>query len=275
VDGFIPYGVLKSLLKGYEENKFINNIRNKIPFPFNMDDIEKVVSSYFIGTITKGYWRGAAAMPFIDIDDNVRAIQVKQFDENNHTIGTNFLHSMAEKHYIKNKQELPTWLKNYIIADRKVSCLFGEHLLKKYPTNTIALVEAPKTALIGTLYFGFPDNPKNLLWLAVYNKSSFSKEKVEVLTGRKVVVFPDLSYNGKTYKEWEAKAMDFMNQMPNTQFILSDFLEKKASDDDKLSGLDIADYLIQCDWRMFRESLKSDVELAELEKINRRIKHAS
>ena len=85
--------------------------------------------------------------------------------------------------------------------ETKVSCLFGEHLLSKYQTNPIALVEAPKTAIIATLYFGFPDNPKNFLWLAVYNLSSLNIDKCKVLQGRKVFLLPDLN----AFDNWSQK----------------------------------------------------------------------
>jgi hypothetical protein len=136
--------------------------------------------------------------------------------------------------------------------DKKVSCLFGEHLLNEFHSNRIALVEAPKTAVYGTLYFGLPETPDQYLWLAVYNKSSFSLDKVKPLQGRFVDVFPDLSKDGGTFREWETKAKEFERQLPGTQFKLFDFLEHEAPEIDREHGLDIADYLIKQDWRAFR-----------------------
>jgi hypothetical protein len=113
-------------------------------------------------------------------------------------IATDFLHSVIEKHYPKEKEApLPAWLESYRESETKVSCLFGEHLLGKYPANPVALVEAPKTAIYGTLYFGFPERPTNLIWLAAYNLSSLTIEKCRELSGRKVFLFPDLSANGQ------------------------------------------------------------------------------
>lgn len=272
--GVISYEILRALLKEYDKNVFIQNLLLKVPYPFYTIDVEKLVSLYYLGTITQGYREGAIALPFIDFDNKIRAIQVKQFDENNHTTGTDFFHAMLRKYYIENSLSQPDWLKAYLDADKKVSCLFGEHLLNKFPSNPIALVEAPKTALIGTLYFGFPDNPNNMLWLAVYNKSSLSRDKVIVLKGRKVIVFPDLSTNGDTFKEWELKIKNIEDEMKDTKFIFSGLLENCATMEDKLKGLDLADYLIKHDWRMFRSGVcqetTSDMELAEFDKINRR-----
>ena len=115
----------------------------------------------------------------------------------------------------------------------------------------IFLVEAPKTALIGTLYFGFPGDGAPL-WLATYNKSSFTYDRVKALEGREVYVFPDLSKTGNTYRDWAEKVDYFNDIMPTTKFIVSDFLERLANQEARNSGLDVADYLLRNDWRKFR-----------------------
>jgi glutaredoxin len=238
----------------YQKNVFVQNLLNRVSFPFEKIEVEKVINCYKLGTIINGYRSGAITFPFIDIKGSVRAIQVKQFDEQNHTIGTDFLHSIIEKHHSQNNKPLPEWLKAYKMQDKLISCLFGEQLLSEYPNNPVALVEAPKTAIYGSLYFGLPESKNSLLWLAVYNKSSFSLDKLKVLEGRKVIVFPDLSKNGDTYKEWQAKAKQFEKQLKNTCFIFSDLLENYASNDERNNGLDIADFLIKQDWRLFRKN---------------------
>ena len=249
----IPKDVFYKTRKAYEENTFIQNLLNNIAFPFESEDIEKIIAQYHLGTITKGYRKGATTFPFIDIDNNVRAIQVKQFNKHNHTIGTDFLHSIIEKHYKRNNQQIPNWLKGYNKNETKVSCLFGEHLLSKYPLNPVALVEAPKTAIYGTLYFGFPNNPKNLLWLAVYNLSSLNINKCKSLKGRNVYLFPDLSKEGKAFNLWSNKAQKIQQHLENSFFKVSDLLEELAPNQDKEEGKDIADYLIKLDWHKFRK----------------------
>ena len=237
----------------YEKNKFIMNLFYRVQFPFEVDEVTKVIQLYRFGTVANGYRAGANTFPFIDIKNNVRAIQVKQFDEQNHTTGTDFLHSIIEKHHTRNNKPLPIWLEAYTKQDKRISCLFGEHLLSKYHSNPVALVEAPKTAVYGTLYFGLPETPESLIWLAVYNKSSFSFDKLKVLQGRFVYVFPDLSKDGNTFKEWETKAKEYENRLPGTRFIFSDLLEQLAPERDKSEGNDLADYLIKQDWRLFRK----------------------
>ena len=250
---YVPIEVLSQTREGYESNIFIQNLLSNVPFPFEVQDVEQVISMYHLGTIKTGYRAGAITFPFIDVNHNVRAIQVKQFDKYNHTVGTDFIHSIIEKHHKRNHTPIPNWLTPYKENETKVSCLFGEHLLSKYPHNPIALVEAPKTAIYGTLYFGPPEQPTNLLWLAVFNLSSLNYEKCKALKGRDVYLFPDLSKEGKAFELWSNKSKEIQRRLKGTSFQVSDLLEKLAPDRDRDQGKDIADYLIKQDWRLFRK----------------------
>jgi hypothetical protein len=251
---FIPFDVLQRTLKpeGYEQNTFIQNLLSRVPFPFEANEVEKVVSLYYLGTIKSGYRAGGITFSFIDQIGNIRAIQVKQFDESNHTTGTDFLHSIIDKHYQKKSQPAPEWLEGYKTNEIKVSCLFGEHNLNKYPHNPIALVEAPKTAIYGTLYFGFPEQATNLLWLAVYNLSSLNFEKCKALIGRDVYLFPDLSKDGKAFELWTEKAKELESKIQGAKFTVSNLLEQRANEIERANGCDLADYLIKQDWRTFQ-----------------------
>lgn len=267
---FFDFNTFKQTLQPerYEMNTFIQNLFYRVQFPFEVHDVTKVVQLYRLGTVANGYRVRANTFPFIDIKGNVRAVQVKQFDEQNHTTGTDFLHSIIGKHHTRNNKPLPEWLEAYTKQDKRISCLFGEHLLGKYHSNPVALVEAPKTAVYGTLYFGLPESPESLIWLAVYNKSSFSFDKLKVLQGRFVYVFPDLSKDGNTFKEWETKAKEYESCLPGTRFIFSDLLEQLAPERDKSEGNDLADYLIKQDWRLFRkQNIQEQPQQTEPEKV--------
>lgn len=249
---FVPVEVLEGTLNGYHKNIFIQNLLNNIDYPFALADIEKVISLYYLGTITDGYRCGAITFPFIDVSNKIRAIQVKNFDENNNTIATDFLHSMINKQYQRDRKKPPKWLNSYYNNEVKVSCLFGAHLLEKYPKNPIGLVEAPKTAVYSTLYFGFPKKDENILWLAVYNLSSLNVERCKVLEGRKVFLFPDLSKDSAAYESWSLKSKLIEKKLHNVSFKISTLLECNAKQEDRDKGKDLADYLITKDWRLFR-----------------------
>jgi hypothetical protein len=250
---FIPKDILQQTLQGYEQNVFLQNLLSRVPFPIDKTDVETVAALYYLGTVCNGYRAGAITFPFIDSSGNVRAVQVKQFDETNHTTGTDFLHSIIEKYRQRRAEPLPEWLQAYNRNETKVSCLFGEHLLSKYNLNPVALVEAPKNAIYGTLYFGFPQQPENLLWLAVYNLSSLTFEKCKTLQGRDVYLFPDLSKGGAAFDLWSQKAKEFTERLPGTRFEVSDLLEAHAPVELREKGADIADVLTGLDWGQVRE----------------------
>ncbi len=247
-----PIEVLENTRSHYANNVFLQNLLNNVPYPFESSDIERVISMYHLGTIKEGYMKGSLTLPFINACGDIRAIQAKRFDATNHTLHTNWVHSLIEKQSRFKKEPRPQWIIDYNKNQSKASCLFGEHLLPKYPDNTIALVEAPKTAIYGTLYFGFPDQQKNLLWLAVYSKSSLNYERCKELKGRKVILFPDASKNGQAFGEWSKKAVELESQLLGSSFKVSDLLEQFAPLEDKVKGYDLADYLIEQDWRNFR-----------------------
>lgn len=258
---FMPKEVLRHTLKGYDENVFIQNLCSRIPHPFEASDVEKVISLYRLGTVTDDYLTddyltGATTFPYIDAKGNIRTIQVRLYDKNNHGAGGNFIHSMIEKCHTREKEPLPAWLKSYNKNEKKVSCLFGEHLLSRYPKNPVAIAEGPKQAIYGTLYFGLPDNPKKPVWLATFNESSLNVEICRPLAGRNVTLYPDLSIGGKTYRNWCEKAKEIQKRVPGLVIQVSDLLERLATDADRKAGNDLADYLIKHDWRMYRERIK-------------------
>ena len=109
-------------------------------------------------------------------------------------------------------------------------CLFGEHLLKKYPEKPVCLVESEKTAIICACI-----NPE-CVWLATGGKGQLN-DRVEVLEGRTIIAFPDVD----GYDTWVTKAAE----RPYLNIIVSDLLEKNATQEDRDAHIDIADILIR------------------------------
>jgi len=266
---FFDFETFKKTLKPerYEKNTFLQNLFYRVQFPFDVDEVTKVIQLYRLGTIANGYRAGATTFPFIDVKQNVRAIQVKQFDEQNHSKGTPIpLNKIIEGYHRKNNKPLTNWLEAYNKNESIFSCLFGEHLLSKFPNNPIALVEAPKTAIYCWLYFNKSKFPiyKDCIWLAVGAKGWLNEYKVKVLQGRIVYVLPDLSKDGSTFKEWENKVNEYEKRLPNTRFIMDDLLEKHGTLNQREQGADIADVLT-FDWRTIRA--ESEPPQPEAEKV--------
>ncbi len=110
------------------------------------------------------------------------------------------------------------------------ACLFGEHLLTRYPASTVALVESPKNALFGALTF------PQLTWVATGSKTMLTRPVLEPLRGRDIVVIPDAD----AVDAW-AEALDGMDDLAN--FSVSDFCRRTAPGGNL--KFDIADYLQQ------------------------------
>lgn len=160
----------------------------------------------------------------IDINGKVRTGKIMKYGDDGHRIkdgnGVNWIHAKMKKDGL-----LPDdW--------ELTQCLFGEHLLNlsMNRNKVVALVESEKSALIGAACF--PD----FVWLATGGKSQLSPDKMKVLLGRTVVMFPDVD----GYKEWSEKAKEFTF----CKIAVSDVLEKNATDEERTSKIDIADWLI-------------------------------
>jgi hypothetical protein len=106
-------------------------------------------------------------------------------------------------------------------------CLYGEHLLATNSDATVALVEAYKTAHVGAILM--PD----MVWLATDSMSGLSAERLRVLKGRRVILFPD---QGKGYTEWSARIGAIAEEV-GFSYSTSSFMEHHAT----TSGADIAD----------------------------------
>ncbi len=114
-------------------------------------------------------------------------------------------------------------------------CLFGEHLLRKRPEDTVCLVEGEKSAVIGS---GFMPE---YIWLATGGKQNLKSEKCECLKGRNVVLFPDLG----AFDAWKEKGESIARKV-GFSLSVSDILEEIATGQERENGYDIADYLIRC-----------------------------
>ena len=249
---YFDFDTFAKTLNGYDKNIFIQNLLKNVSYPFPLDEITRVIESYRLGTITDNYMIGAITFPFIDYKQRINAVQVKLFDKDNHTTKTNYLHSIISNFNKRKNVSNPEWLSKYESQEKKINCLFGEHLLKDNPTALIGLVEAPKTAVYCSLYFKNFEPFENMIWLSVGAKGYLKFDIIKVLKGRTIYVFPDLSKDGATFNEWNKKTTEFESKLSGTRFVYSDILERMGTTEQKNKGLDIADILIQHDWRKFK-----------------------
>ena len=183
--------------------------------------LNRLLDEYRLGATRDGaviFWQ-------IDKNSNVRTGKVMQYNpEDGHRIKTEQGASINWIHSILKKQKV-------LPEDWQLSqCLFGEHLLSLYPDKVVVLVESEKNAIIGSAIF--PD----YVWLATGGKSQMKEDKLRVLSGRTVLLFPDAD----GYAEWKQRA----ESMTYCKAIVSDIIEKHATPKQKADHIDIADWII-------------------------------
>lgn len=203
--------------------------------------IERLMQDYYIGhTRDKSviYWQ-------VDINRRIRTGKIMQYD------------AQTGKR-IKNASGAIDWVharlkRSKILPDdfNLVQCLFGEHLLSKYPNRVVALVESEKSALIG--YGIYPQ----YVWLATGGKSQLSAEKLKVLKGRTVCMFPDVD----AYPFWCEKANEMKAMGIN--IVVSDALEKNVTSEERAEQIDVADWFI----RELKATCETKTNISEANKL--------
>jgi len=224
--GLIPIEyVNRSIGKESDFVQFLENMFNNIP-------IDEVCNMYRLGA-TKDrrviFWQ-------IDFEGKVRTGKIMAY---NPETGKRVHDQSGAIDWVHNKLkrtgELPD---DFNLAQ----CYFGEHLLPKYPDRTVGVVESEKTAVIASLL------KPEFVWLAAGNLNGLTIEKSKVLRGRSVILFPDLGKKLPTrpipFELWKGKAAE-IKRAYGCKVIVSDLLERTATDEARESGLDVADYFIK------------------------------
>ena len=214
---FIEDKLMEQTLQCYSANP----LHQYLSTVFGKEETERLFALYKVGTSKK--WGGSTIFWQIDVNGNVRTGKIMKYDD-------------KTGHRIKEPHSLVTWVHSELkLSDFTLrQCFFGEHLLTdKTTTKTIAIVESEKTAIIATHFIS------DFVWLATGGMNGcFNKDAVEVLSGREVVLVPDLGATDK----WKSKLP--LLQSVCKQVLVSNILEDNATDVQRQKGLDIADFLL-------------------------------
>ena len=185
------------------------------------------VNHFNIRGIEKGYMEDAVTFPFIDSKGNFKTAQIIRYASNGKRVkngfSTNWLHS-----YKPIKKDL-----NLSEDDKysvKVDCFFGENYLEG-SNNIVAIVEAPKTAVI--LKEIYP----NIDWIATAGETALFNKNLDCLRNKNVILFPDAHTT-----KWNEFAL-------KQGFIVSDILDKASV----TPGQDLADYIFDSESKYFNE----------------------
>ena len=201
-------------------NTFLNNTTRKF--------ISKNSYNFFdLRGIRNGYMEGSVCFPFIDIDNKFKTAQIIKYGSNGKRIksafSTNWFHSYKP---IKSSLGLRENDKYSV----QVDCFFGENHLK-HSNNIVAIVEAPKTAVI--LKEIYP----NIDWIATAGEQALFSKDLTIFDDRKVVLFADA--HTTKWKEFAGKK----------GFNYCDILDVEGIE----AGSDIADFILDESSIVFEE----------------------
>ena len=138
-------------------------------------------------------------------------------------------------HRVKDGLPAVSWAHSALhIPDfRLEQCLFGEHLLDGNPQAKVMVVESEKTAIVAAHFM------PEFAWVATGGKNGcFNRRAMQVLEGRDVTLMPDLGATA----EWTEKA-EWLRRICRSVTV-SNVLERMATDEQRVQGLDIADFLL-------------------------------
>lgn len=211
---FIPFDVFKRSLTDYGNNNLVKFLIDQ----FGDVIAGQLISRYFIGT--SKHWDGATVFWQVDKDSKIRT-------------GKIMVYSPITGKRRKGHGNYTTWAHHVIELPEFTlkQCLFGEHLLKENLTKKVGLVESEKTAIISSVFM--PD----MIWIATGGKGNLKVENCEALKGRDIILYPDLG----AYDQWVEKSKA-LSRIANVK--VSKLLEDIATEDDRVNGLDIADYFL-------------------------------
>lgn len=193
---------------------------------FCPEAVNWTVEEYRIGCYAFGGLDDYTTFPSIDSQGRVTNIKIQHYDSNPDS--PKFCHCDMTT-YMLGK----IWQNGGLLprdAELQSACMFGEHLLSKYPTQTVVLVESPKNAIVGSL--AYPE----LLWIAVGNKTGIRRKRMMPLAGRNIIVIPDRDAIELWTKEI-AEMCDLAN------FSVLPFSLHTGDADDK--HYDVADFIIE------------------------------
>lgn len=224
-ESFIESQYLKASLKAYEQNHFVQFLIRS----FGSEKAMQAVKAYKVGTSKR--WQGATIFWQIDHEDKIRSGKIMVYDS-----------STGKRDKAKN-----SWVHRVLKLEEfdLNQCLFGSHLITSDHSKSIGIVESEKTAIIASILM------PELIWLASGGKAGLKASKVKFLANRDIILFPDLSKpadKDNCYQLWRDTAKEFRKSIPAINIKVSDYLETRATDEEKSEGLDIADYFLKWEW---------------------------
>lgn len=228
---YIPMEMVDELVS--EENSLCRCLMKL----FHPEAVKWITEEYCLGCYAFNGLDDYTVFPSIDYEGRVQNMKIQHYDINPES--PRFCHSDQTPYFLGKM-----WAKDGKLPNNAVfnsTCLFGEHLLRKYPTQKVVLVESPKNAVVGALA------NMELLWLATGNKTGLKRNRMMALQGRDVIIIPDRD----AIDLWK-KEIECISDIANFTIRPFSLLTGTAND----LHYDVADYIIE----QRLKALKGDCE---------------
>ena len=191
---------------------------------FNEEKVKNTFKKYLVGV--SNFWQDAVIFWQIDRDFKVRSGKVMQYD------------------LITGKRDKTKhfWIKKENSDKEMRQVFFGLHLLELFNNYKIGIVESEKTALMCDLFFD-----EKIIWLASGGLMGVNERKLQDLSEREIILFPDLSADNSkinAYEEWKSKAEFYGNKL-NIEIKINQFLNQFSSISDRENQADLADFILK------------------------------
>ena len=208
--------------------------------------VEPVIEAYRVGATKRGwtvFWQ-------LDQSQTARTGHVMLYKDDGHRIkdgySTDWIHAMLRRDVVRDARGYPVKgdagepVPKYPQYGQDVTevryCPFGLHLLDKYPSAEVHIVESEKTALVCAIYFG---DPEQHLWMACAGMQNLKRGLLEPIIQQRRVIALHPDRDGEA--SWREKLSELSYELAyiNTAVLT---LNWKEQDGEKA---DVADVLIR------------------------------
>ena len=211
---FISESIVQGSLSHYHLNSLFNYLRTK----FDKTLVFHTFQKYRVGT--SKHWGGSPVFWQTDLDGKVRSGKIVKYIDGDR---------------VKKPFNHVTWSHKLLNLNgfELQQVMFGTHLLNEYEGDIVCVVESEKTAIVMDMYC------PGLLWLSIGSMSMLNYERIKMLKGYNVILYPDTDAEGK----WKEKAK-FISELMGQEIKVSELVSNQTILYDKSGGFDLADIVL-------------------------------
>ncbi|MBN2777767.1 MAG: hypothetical protein JXR36_08995 [Bacteroidales bacterium] len=231
-----------------------NTLLDGLELKFGAEGVKRVTELYKLGCFQDSYGGESSAIvfPYLHTDTHCCTGKLMWFDEDLHRIKEGkkqyprFLHNL---NYTDDRGRGYDF-NNYddageIVPFKLKMSLFGHNQIINEKHKTICLVESEKTAVIMSIVL------PEFIWVASGGKTLIQDYKFLFFTGRKCLVFPDLSADDNVWLYWSEKLMKYSRKY-GYEFEIVDYYGEFLKYDSELirfckceGKFDVADFVLE------------------------------